>query len=321
MCFSRGGSKVSPMARRVLLLYNSAKPEVHAALPRVRQAIASGGGVIVAELSAENESVPLGLAEAVTASKGASVMVTLGGDGTLLSQTRRWIHLDLPMLGVNFGKLGFLAEFDMASLIEQSTQLFDGRELEVMRRPLMEVRVLRSNADPHRELDAPFHLALNDAAIIAGPPHRMIRCALGIDGHRGPSILGDGLIICTPAGSTAYNVSAGGPILAVGMRCLCITAIAAHTLAFRPVVLPGNARVDVTLERANDPAPIDASGAAGAAGTVLLLDGRAVAKLHTGDRVLACLHEREAAFVTNPRIGYWETLSKKMHWATSPGAR
>jgi NAD+ kinase len=306
------------MSRRILLLVNTGKPEVREQLATVRRAITQTGATIVTETPAVDSPLPLELAEAVRHAKGADLIVTLGGDGTLLAQTRRWIALNLPMLGVNFGKLGFLAEFDLQALIDQAPQLFDGRELACIERPLLEVRTVRLGADPHRDHDGPYHLALNDAAIIAGPPHRMIRVGLSIDGHPGPSILGDGLIICTPAGSTAYNVSAGGPIVAPDVRALCVTAIAAHSLAFRPVVLGGSSVIDVFLERANDPQPLSDSGVSCGSGTVLLLDGRDVAKLSTGDRVIARLHDRTVRFVQNPLIGYWETLASKMRWGVGP---
>ena len=306
------------MGRRVLLLVNSGKPEVQASLPAVRKSIAHGGGTIVSESSAVDDRSPLAAAEAQALAVNADLIVTLGGDGTLLAQTRRWMNLGVPMLGVNFGKLGFLAEFDMSGLIEQSAQLFDGRALAVIERPLLEVRHIRLGSDPHRDFEGRFHLALNDAAIIAGPPHRMIRIGLSIAGHPGPTILGDGLIVCTPAGSTAYNVSAGGPIIAPDVRAMCVTAIAAHTLAFRPVVISGESTVDLTLVRANDP-PTGAAGNATGSGTVLLLDGRDVAKLTTGDRVLIKMHASPVRYVQNPQVGYWETLASKMHWAVALG--
>lgn len=306
------------MGRRVLLLVNSGKPDVQASLPAVRKAITHGGGTIAGESTVVDDCLPLTPEEATAIAAGADLIVTLGGDGTLLAQTRRWINLGVPMLGVNFGKLGFLAEFDMAGLIEQSAQLFDGRSLGVIERPLIEVRHIRLGNDPHRDFEGPFHLALNDAAIIAGPPHRMIRIGLSIDGHPGPTILGDGLIVCTPAGSTAYNVSAGGPIIAPNVRAMCVTAIAAHTLAFRPVVVSGDSTVDLTLARANDP-PTGVAGNATGYGTVLLLDGRDVGKLTTGDRVLIKMHEKPVRYVQNPHVGYWETLATKMHWAVALG--
>ena len=301
-----------------MLVVNQSKPDVLASLGVVRQAISRAGGELVAEQRAEESPLP-----PECGNVRAEIIIVLGGDGTLLTQCRRCAHLGLPMLGINFGKLGFLAEFDLTSFQDQALQLFDGRPLTMVDRPLLRVALSRAGSDPHRQ--AEYQLALNEAAIVAGPPYRMIRMTLAIDGHAGPSISGDGMIVCTPAGSTAYNVSAGGPILAPDVRAICITPIAAHTLAFRPVVVAGTSSLTLVMDRTNEPET--STGTDGASilprtdGTTLMLDGRAAGKLHVGDTVHISLHDRPVRFVKNPHIGYWETLSNKMGWGASPRLR
>src|SRR5688572_8662361 len=189
------------MPRRVLLAFNHLKPDVLAALPEVRALISAAGGQIAAEFDTSSD-------HPISDAAGASVVVVLGGDGTLLSVARRTIALGLPLLGVNFGKLGFMAEFDLPSLRKQALALFGNGPLQLEQRELLHASVYAPSTHVHD--DHPEHarfegLALNDAVITAGPPFRMIAMHLSIDAQAGPTVTGDGLIISTPMGSTAYN--------------------------------------------------------------------------------------------------------------------
>jgi NAD+ kinase len=309
------------MPRRVLLLVNRAKPEVVEALPEIRAIIQRGGGTIASEQDARLGGLPPVLPDArggsgggagAEGSSGAELIVVLGGDGTLITQATRCVPLGLPMLGVNLGKLGFLAEFDLDDLRAQARDLFSGHNhLAYQDRALLAVSVERAGVTPPGAPPA-WHdaaLALNDAVITAGPPFRMVSIGLSIDGQPGPTVLGDGLIVCTPLGSTAYNASAGGPIVAPDARTLTITPIAAHSLAFRPVVVAGGSGIVLTMNRANE---VDGGG------TSLLLDGQFAGRLSAGDRVHLKLDERTVRLVHNPRRGYWSTLIQKMRWAESP---
>lgn len=287
------------MSRRVLLLVNRGKPDADEAAAQLRQLIARAGSRIVAVLDAD-DSPPPRFAPADT----PDLIVVLGGDGTLLSQSRRFIASRTPLLGVNLGRLGFMAEFDLATLRDQAHLLFDGTPLVVQQRPLLSVAVRRAGAAAP---EAPG-LALNEAVLAAGQPFQMISVDFTIDDAPGPALTGDGLIISTPTGSTAYNVSAGGPIISPDLRAIVITPIAAHTLAFRPVVLSADSRIELTLRTANQ-------------GTALILDGRAAAPLATGDRVTISMHPEPVRFVRNPRSSFWATLIEKLRWGAPPKMR
>lgn len=290
------------MGRRVLLLVNRSKSDAVEALPRVRRVIEAGGGTVVAEHSAIDDG-PIGDV------KGADLIVVLGGDGTLLTQARRCTRQrpSPPLLGVNFGKIGFLAEFDEATIAEQKVSLFDGGVLPVFERRLLETRVERV-ASPLECEGLGAGLGLNDAVITAGPPYRMISITVAIDGQEGPTFQGDGIIVSTPVGSTAYNAAVGGPILAPDSFALVVTPLAPQTLSFRPVVVSGGSRVALTVNRVNERSR-DGSG------TTLLLDGRPACTLSAGDRLSIGLHERAVEFVRNPARNYWQTLISKMGWA------
>ncbi len=302
------------MGRAVLLLHNADKPEVAAALPEVRQLVQRAGGRVVAEQVALVDG-PL------TDGRGADLVVVLGGDGTLLTQAQRCQPLGLPMLGVNLGHVGYLAEFDMTALREQAGELFCSKPLPLVERAMLAASVVRASA-----ASTPIApcTGLNDCVVTAGPPYRMIAIGLSIDGQPGPTVTGDGLIVATPVGSTAYNASAGGPIIAPDARALAVTPIAAHSLSFRPVVVSGRSTVELTLVRVNQ-RPVRESaggiGGVGSEGTSLVVDGQIVARLEQGDRVTIRLAEAPLRFVKNPRSHYWQTLIRKMNWATPPQTR
>lgn len=287
------------MGRSVILLVNRSKPDVIEALEEVRSLIGESG-----RIASEHDTDETGPIEA---DAGADLVVVLGGDGTLLSQSRRCAALGLPMLGVNLGKLGFMAEFDLPDLRRSARALFGDGPLRLRDHAMLEVSV-------HRGGTARFSgTALNDCVVTAGPPYRMIVLSLFLDGDPGPVVSGDGLIVSTPLGSTAYNVSAGGPIVSPRVSAVTITPIAAHSLSFRPVVVSSEAEVRIRLDRVND----DGSGG----GTTLVLDGQEHTRLAEGEEVVLRRHAEPVRFVANPARNYWATLIEKMHWAAPPQNR
>lgn len=288
------------MARTALLIINTAKPDAVAAAAQVRALVEGAGGRVAAELAADGTPVAPALL------KGVDLAVVLGGDGTLLSQSRRFVAQGLPLLGVNLGKLGYMAEFDLDALRQHARAVFGEAPLHLLDRPLLTVEVMRAGAA------AATGLALNDAVVTAGPPYRMISLSIRIDGQSGPRIDGDGLIVSTPIGSTAYNVSAGGPIVAHDVKAMVVTPIAAHSLSFRPVVVSLESVLEIGIERANRD---DSTG------TTLVLDGQAATQLADGDVVRIRRNGKSARFVRNPDGSYWATLINKMRWAAPPAAR
>lgn len=299
------------MGRNVLLLVNRDKPDVISALAEVHALIAAHGKLI-AELDAGNS--PITPQQAA----GADLIMVLGGDGTLMGQSRRCVHLGLPMLGVNLGKLGFMAEFDLPALREQASDVLNGRPLQLSDRPMLRVSV--SPGEPVASNDPQAiarTIALNDIVIAAGPPYRMVTIGIRIDGVDGPTVTGDGLIVSTPIGSTAYNASAGGAIISPDVPAMALTPLAAQSLAFRPVVIPASSVIELSLTRANDDPTID--GLAG--GTSLVLDGQVAWRLHAGQTITIRKHPQPVRFVRNPRGSYWTTLITKMRWGAPPATR
>ncbi|MFG0285045.1 MAG: NAD(+)/NADH kinase [Phycisphaerales bacterium JB039] len=230
----------------------------------------------------------------------------LGGDGTLLLQARRFIDSAAPLLGVNFGKLGFLAEFDMPALKKHAAALFGAGQFQTRDVLVLDVEVRRDGAVIEQDV------AINELVVAAGPPFRMIELALDVDGQRGPRVGGDGLLVATPTGSTAHNASAGGPILEPSCNAIVVTPLAAQSLSFRPIVVDGSSEVRIEAVRVNEE---------DRAGTTLVLDGQRRTRLLAGDVVTARRRGSAVRFVRNPEVDYWSTLIGKMRWAESPRLR
>lgn len=292
------------MTRAVVLIANHAKEGVVAALPEVRSLIERHG-----RLAGEFTDREADAAAATT----ADIAVALGGDGTLLALARRFAEKAVPIVGVNFGKVGFLAEFDMPTLRGHAASLFGAGALTTHDRILLRVEVARPGAKGGGAAVIHEGVAVNECVVTAGPPFRMIGVDFMIDGERGPRLTGDGVIVATPTGSTAYNVSAGGPIVAPGLGAFVITPLAAHSLSFRSIVVPDSSRIDLTVSRANEDEQ-------GRSGTTLVLDGQSMVSLRDGDVVRVRKAPHGLRLVANPATGYWRTLTRKMHWALTPGA-
>ncbi len=277
----------------VLLVTDRSRQGVPEALAEVRRIIETHAR-IVEELDADQRPVPL----RTTFER----VVVLGGDGTLISQCRRLLDRNAPMVGVNFGRLGFLAEFDLQGLHRHGEMIFGGDPL-VRTRMVLDAIVRNTRGDLVHE-----GLAINEAAITSGAPYRMIELKLTLGGRPGPDLVGDGVIVATPVGSTAYNVSAGGPIVNPDVEAIIVTPNCAHSLAFRPIVAPSHLEILIETVRANE-------------GTSLVLDGQAIVPLAKGDRVLVGRHHTTAKFIGNPDHSYWDTLVDKMRWAAPPSYR
>jgi len=286
------------MGRSVLLIVNRDKPAARSAAERAR-AIIEKHASVAGELDADGEDL--------RSDHGADLIVVLGGDGTLLAQARRTAGLGLPIAGVNVGNLGFLAGFDFEAFERSAESLLTGAEPLISERRLMQATLHRGG----EEAEPVFRsLSLNDCVVTAGPPFRMVDLSISVNGDAGPRLRGDGVIVSTPIGSTAYNVSAGGPIVAPDVRAVVITPLAAHSLSFRPIVVRDDAAIDVRIQESNDE---------DGAGTTLVIDGQVQERVHAGDRLRICPSESVVRLVVNPATTYWETLIRKMHWASAPG--
>lgn len=230
--------------------------------------------------------------------KNADYAVVFGGDGTILGAARQLCETKVPVIGINVGKLGFLAEFSLAELTTQFDRIISGDVL-IEKRMVMHCTVFRGG-------QAAFEsTAVNDAVITAGAPFNMIEMKLAVDKQNPAVCIGDGIIISTPTGSTAYNLSAGGPILSANLSAIVITPLCPHSLSFRPIVINAESQLKIELVRINER-------------TTLLLDGQVQQKLQAGDRIEIKRHGGQFLVVNNPLRTQWDTLAEKLNWAESP---
>ncbi len=297
----------SPTKPRILVLANRLKPPVVEALRKLRPWLNRRAHIIaepdIGDIDRSAGELPQ-----------ADLAIVLGGDGTILSLARHLVDLDVPMLGVNFGKVGFLAEFNVDDLDRYWDRIAAGR-CPISERLMLEVFVFDPEAADCRvnRLDMDHcvlhSLAMNDAVITAGSPFRMIEIDMAIDpvraGGSATQFGGDGVIISTPSGSTAYSVAAGGPIVSPDADVLCITPNCAQSMAVRPIIVPAGAGIALRIAAANE-------------GSALVIDGQFIFDLVAGNQIYARGHDRRLKLVSNPALNFWKTLAKKMHWAVRP---
>jgi NAD+ kinase len=230
--------------------------------------------------------------------KKADFAVVFGGDGTILSAARDLSETDVPVIGVNVGKLGFLAEFGPDELLELFGRIVTGKVL-IEKRMILHCSVETDGVETFSST------AINDVVIAAGTPQSMIELKMTIQDQPVAGCIGDGVIISTPTGSTAYNLSAGGPILAANLSAMVITPICPHSLSFRPIVISADRTIDIKPVRINE-------------GTCVTLDGQVWHKLGDNDIVHVYRHHGSFLVVNNPMRTEWDTLAGKLNWAGTP---
>ncbi|MHC4636095.1 MAG: NAD(+)/NADH kinase [Planctomycetota bacterium] len=230
--------------------------------------------------------------------KEADFAIVFGGDGSIISAARQLSEMNVPVIGVNLGKLGFLAEFSVEEVKKFFDQIMCG-EAPFERRMMLGCKVIRDEQEKFSSS------ALNDVFIMAGPPYNMIELKITVDGQPLTGCISDGLIISTPTGSTAYNLSAGGPILSGKMEAMVITPICPHSLSFRPIVISAESDIEVFPIRSNE-------------GTAVLVDGQAGFGITTGDVVKVVRQKSDFLIVNNPLRTKWDTLATKLGWAEKP---
>jgi NAD+ kinase len=221
-------------------------------------------------------------------------VIVLGGDGTLLSVARIPASEKVLIIPVNLGGLGFLTEIRAEEIFTLLEQILAGR-FTIDSRMLLEV-VLFRNGVPHET-----HRILNDVVINKGAMARIIDLETTVNGRYLNTFKSDGLIICTPTGSTAYSLSAGGPIIYPSLRCLSITPICPHTLTNRPIILPDDSVVQVKLKSEQED-------------VFLTMDGQIGIRLQKEDYIEVKKSNSSMSLVKSPFCDYFEVLKEKLRW-------
>jgi len=224
----------------------------------------------------------------------ADLLVVLGGDGTLLATARLLDDRDVPILAVNLGSLGFLTDITLDEMLSALEDVLAGRHR------LEERRRLYAEVDRGGRVVARYH-ALNDVVLHKSALARILDFDVSIDGRFVSGFRADGLIVSTPTGSTAYSLSAGGPIVLPSVDAMVVTPIAPHMLSNRPLVIPGSAQIEVQVSSPGESAYVT-------------VDGQVGEELDTGARVRLRASDRPVHLVAPPTRDYFQVLRSKLHW-------
>ena len=273
--------------KRFFLIPNYSKPEAVEFIPEIKAFIKDNGGdVLVSEDKREGHHVSSDVPE------GTEAVITLGGDGTIIQAAGELRDRDIPILGINMGHLGFLAEVEKPDYKSAVLSLLHDTFF-VEERMMIEGQVLRNGVLLYE------NAGVNDIVLRAGQP-KAIYFDMYVDGSLLVKYHADGMIISTPTGSTAYNLSAGGPIIMPSARMLLATPVNPHTLLSRSVVLPENVKIVLKPE----PESFE--------GILLSFDGFCFNDLRAGDEILIARSDRKFRLIRLEKNSFIEVLRSKL---------
>ena len=283
-----------PPIRHVLVVAKLGPPEGRALAARTGEWLESQG--VRVTFDSETASA---IGRPAGVSRGAlpgdlDLAVVAGGDGTLLSVARDAAPLGIPILGVNLGSLGFLTELQPDEILDGLRCVLEGGYA-VESRQMLRVRPVRDG-----QITEEYAL-LNDAVLAKSALARMIMIDVRVDGDPVARYTSDGLIVATPTGSTAYNLSAGGPILDPRMRAFVIAPICPHSMTYRPLVVPGSVTIEVVLHSDGE-------------AVYLTLDGQIGFPMEAGDSLSIDAHPSPARLVRTLSRSFFEVLQRKLRW-------
>ena len=229
--------------------------------------------------------------------------VVVGGDGTMLHFARELARYGVPLIGINQGRLGFITDIPVGDVREALGSMLAG-DYEEEHRSMLEGSVLRRSSDGEHRIFEGY--AMNDVVVSRGATASMVELRVEVAGQFVANQRADGLIIASPTGSTAYALSAGGPILHPGIKGWVLVPIAPHTLSNRPIVLPDESEITIEVVAGRDAS--------------VNFDMQAIASLLHGDRIRVVRSVHQVRFLHPRGWSYYATLRKKLHWYEGVGA-
>jgi NAD+ kinase len=280
--------------RAVGLVVRPHAPEVERRAKDVARWLARRGVEVLVPADWDRPPAGARVLERTELVQAADLIVVLGGDGSLLGVARLSGPRAVPVFGLHHGDFGFLTESDSGKPYATLEKLLAGK-CRVARRTMLAVTVRRGGRRVIRSQ------ALNDAVVHQGRVSRMLSLDVSVNDEHLAAYKGDGIVVATPTGSTAYSLSAGGPVVAPDMGAIILTPISPHTLSVRPLVLPDSSRIHVRVEP-------------GCEDSVLTLDGQEWFELAGGDDVEVTKSRHHAAIAKVEEKGFFETLRSKLHW-------
>lgn len=283
-------SALLELKQRIVALYVDVHREhARAIAARVAERFrVCGFGIALAQGQHDGLSIPSG-----GALEEAALLVTIGGDGTLLRAARLAVEHGIPLLGINTGRLGFLTEFDE-----------DDPGIDDLPRLLESGMLIEERLALQAEIEGRKFFALNDVVVRKGGVSRIVPFGLWLDDEEVAHIPSDGICVATPTGSTAYFLSAGGAIISPGVQAFGIAPLLPHTLFSRPLIVPTNSRIvircDSEIVHAN-----------------LETDGDVVSDLAPGDSVMVSRHPKSVRFARATKLNFFSRLEEKLRWGVS----
>ncbi|MBS1169162.1 MAG: nadK [Burkholderiaceae bacterium] len=232
--------------------------------------------------------------------KTADAAIVVGGDGTMLGIARQLAPYGVPLIGINHGRLGFMADIPLDRMIPVLSDILEGK-FQSEKRSLLEGTIYRDDEKIHQAI------AFNDIVVSRGAGAGMIELCVTVDGHFMYSQRSDGLVIATPTGSTAYALSVGGPLLHPNLDGIVLAAIAPHALSNRPIVVPDKSEIMVEIVEARFP--------------TINFDSQSFASVSDGDRIVIRRSKYSATFLHPRGWSYYDTLRDKLHWNQGRSAR
>jgi NAD+ kinase len=276
------------------------RQDMHSHLDTVKlvtTALGKHADVLVHSLDA---NFPIAEIETVSMAKlvdQADLVISLGGDGTLLTAARALVDKKTPLLGINLGRLGFLADVSVGDFEQHLIAVIAGRYT-VESRFFIEGEIDGPNRSTSK------NIAINDIILHSHESLSMIEYEVYSDGHLIHKQRADGVIVTTPTGSTAYALSGGGPIMHPSLETLAIVPICPHTLSNRPIVLPANQEIEIRLSEGKSIARVN-------------YDGRSSVIIGTGDRVRIKRHSQMITLLHPENYDYFQILRAKLYWSTN----
>jgi NAD+ kinase len=278
-----------------------ARPGLAAAAPHLSEVtawlVARGVAVVADDETAVLADLAVPTFSGEELPKHVDLVLVLGGDGTLLGMADRIgdAGVSVPILGVNFGRLGFLTEVRLDELYPALEAALAGRAY-IQERRLLHASIFKGDALVSE------HLALNDVVVTRGAMSRVVELSVVVDGGFVMRVKADGVILASPTGSTAYNLAANGPIVHPEVDAMLLTPIAPHTQANRPIVIPGTSTIEIAL------------GPESRSDVFATFDGQAGRQLAADERVAVTLATQPARIVRSSTRSYYDTLREKLGW-------
>lgn len=277
---------------RVVVIGTPERQRVQAAWRRLRPVIAASAEIVAEDFSFAYE---------FSDQEEIDLVIVLGGDGSILQSARQMGAHQAPVLGINCGHLGFLAALSPEDFLDAWPHVCEG-DFRIIDHLMLQVQIVRGDAIVAEQL------ALNEAAVLSGPPFSILDIDYYADGELATQYRCDGLIIATPVGSTAHSLSAGGPIVRRQLQAMILSPISPHTLTYRPVVESADTLIELAV---TEPLPT----------TCILVDGRVLGALLSGDRVRIQRSPVSFRMLRVPGQNDYRTLREKLGWSGSLNLR